>query len=99
MKITEVKIRKLYDSNRLRAVVSIILDDCIALHDIKVIEGDDRKFVAMPSRKEGDGKFRDIVHPINVDMRIYIEKTILEEYENLINKNGTLNKDSDIVQE
>lgn len=85
MKITEVKIRKLYDSNRLRAIVSIILDDCIALHDIKVIEGVDRKFVAMPSRKESDGKFRDIVHPINADMRNYIEETILREYEVFLN--------------
>lgn len=80
MKITEVKIRKIYQEVRLKAVVSIIIDECLAIHDIKIIQGPDRLFVAMPSKKEFGKNFRDIVHPINVETRNYIEETILHEY-------------------
>ncbi|MEG0570562.1 MAG: septation regulator SpoVG [Oscillospiraceae bacterium] len=81
MNITDIKIRKLLHDGRLRAVVSITLDNAIAVHDIKVIEGPDRLFVAMPSRREENGTFRDIVHPISIDGRQYIETEILSAYE------------------
>ncbi len=81
MQITDVKIRKLMSSGRLRAVVSITIDDMIAVHDIKVVQGDERLFVAMPSRKDENGIFRDIVHPINSDFRKRIEDAVLETYD------------------
>lgn len=80
MKITEIKIRKMYEDNRLRALVSVTLDNDFAVHDIKVIEGPERLFVAMPSRREETGVFRDIVHPITPDSRKYMEDMILDEY-------------------
>lgn len=80
MKITEIKIRKMYEDNRLRALVSVTLDNDFAVHDIKVIEGPERLFVAMPSRREDTGVFRDIVHPITPDSRKYMEEMILDEY-------------------
>ncbi len=81
MEITDVKIRKIMPDGRLRAVVSITLDDMIAVHDIKVVQGDERLFVAMPSRKEENGIFRDIVHPISSSARKILEECILESYE------------------
>ena len=81
MQITDVKIRKLMSSGRLRAVVSITIDDMIAVHDIKVVQGDERLFVAMPSRKDENGIFRDIVHPINSSFRAELEETIIAAYE------------------
>ena len=80
MKITEIKIRRIYQENRLRALVSVTLDNDFAVHDIKVIEGPERLFVAMPSRREDSGVFRDIVHPITPDARRYMEEMILDEY-------------------
>lgn len=65
---------------RLKAIVSITIDNCLAIHDIKVIEGDDRLFVAMPSRKDENGMFRDIVHPIDSETRENLEEVILEAY-------------------
>lgn len=81
MEITDVKIRKIMSEGRLRAVASITIDDMLAVHDIKVIRGDERIFVAMPSRKEENGIFRDIVHPISPLSRKLIEESILEAYE------------------
>lgn len=81
MQITDVKIRKLMSGGRLRAVVSITIDDMLAVHDIKVVQGDERLFVAMPSRRDENGIFRDIVHPISPDARKIIEDSILEAYE------------------
>lgn len=81
MIITETKIRSVNttDEGRLKAIVSITIDNCLAIHDIKVIEGDDRLFVAMPSRKD-NGIFRDIVHPIDEKTRNMLEDAILESY-------------------
>lgn len=81
MEITDVKIRKILSDGHLRAVVSITLDDMIAVHDIKVVQGDERLFVAMPSRKEENGIFRDIVHPISSSARKLLEESIIESYE------------------
>lgn len=80
MRITEIKIRRIYQDNRLRALVSVTLDNDFAVHDIKVIEGPERLFVAMPSRREESGVFRDIVHPITPEARRYMEDMILDEY-------------------
>ena len=77
MQITDVKIRKIIPDGRLRAIVSVTLDNLIAVHDIKVIKGDDRLFVAMPSRRDENGVFRDIVHPISINGRNAIETEIL----------------------
>lgn len=80
MQITDIKIRRIYQDNRLRALVSLTLDGEFAVHDIKVIEGPERLFVAMPSRRDDNGTFRDIVHPITSEARQRIESQILETY-------------------
>ena len=81
MNITDVKIRKMLSEGRLRAVVSVTVDDMLAVHDIKVVQGDERLFVAMPSRKDENGVFRDIIHPISASARRMFEETILDAYE------------------
>lgn len=81
MQVTDVKIRRLMSGGRLRAVVSITIDDMIAIHDIKVVQGEERLFVAMPSRKDENGIFRDTVHPISPEARKMFEDSILEAYE------------------
>ena len=81
MNITDVKIRKMLSEGRLRAVVSVTIDDMLAVHDIKVVQGDERLFVAMPSRKDENGVFRDILHPISASARRMFEETILDAYE------------------
>ena len=80
MEITDVKIRKIMSDGRLRAVVSVTIDDMFAVHDIKVVQGDERLFVAMPSRKDENNVYRDIVHPISPEARESIEKQILDVY-------------------
>lgn len=81
MVITDLKIRKMMTEGRLRAIVSITLDQMLAVHDIKVVQGENRLFVAMPSRKDEGGIFRDIVHPISAQARQYLEEQILEAYQ------------------
>lgn len=80
MEITDIKIRKIITEGRLRAVVSITLDNMLAVHDIKIVQGDERLFVAMPSRKDENGIFRDIVHPISAAARKEMEAQIMETY-------------------
>lgn len=80
MNISDIKIRKTITEGRLRAIVSITLEDTLAVHDIKIVQGDERLFVAMPSRKDDNGVFRDIVHPISPDARKRIESEILDAY-------------------
>ena len=81
MEITDVKIRKIMSDGRLKAIISVTLNDMIAVHDIKIIQGDERLFVAMPSRKDENGVFRDIVHPISATARKKMEEVIIESYE------------------
>lgn len=81
MNITDIRIRQTYHENRLLALVSITVDYDLAVHDIKVIRGPDRLFVAMPSREDEKGVFRDIVHPINSQARMLLEEKILEAYQ------------------
>ena len=80
MNITDIKIRKIIPEGRLRAVISITIDNMLAVHDIKVVQGDERLFVAMPSRKDESGIFRDIVHPISPEARKLTEDQILDAY-------------------
>ena len=81
MQITEIKIRKLFDEGPLKAVASVTFDDSLVIHDIKVIHAKDRLFVVMPSNKNADGSFRDIVHPINSAFRRYLEDAVIEAYQ------------------
>lgn len=80
MEITDIKIRRIASEGRLRAVVSVTLDNMLAVHDIKVVQGDGRLFAAMPSRKDENGIFRDIIHPITQASRKLFEDEILEAY-------------------
>ena len=81
MQITDVRVRKVTKEGKMKAVVSITIDDEFVVHDIKVIEGEKGLFIAMPSRKTTDGEYRDIAHPINSETRDRIQKIILEKYE------------------
>ena len=81
MQITDVRIRKVEKEGKMKAVVSITIDDEFVVHDIKIIEGEKGLFIAMPSRKAADGEYRDIAHPINSDTRDRIQKLILEKYQ------------------
>ena len=81
MQITDVRVRKVTKEGKMKAVVSVTFDNEFVVHDIKVIEGDKGLFIAMPSRKSGDGEYRDIAHPINSETRDSIQKIILESYE------------------
>ena len=81
MQITDVRVRKITKEGKMRAVVSITIDDEFVIHDIKVIEGDKGMFIAMPSKKAADGEYRGIAHPINSSTRENIQKIILESYE------------------
>ncbi len=80
MNITDIKIRRLLNEGRLRGIVSITLDGMLAVHDIKIVQGEERLFVAMPSRRDDCGMFRDIVHPISAESRSELEQRILSAY-------------------
>lgn len=81
MKVTSVKVKKIEKENsRMKGIAEILLDDMIAIHDIRIISGDNGLFVAMPSRKTPTGDYRDIVHPISQEARDIIEKAIIDEY-------------------
>lgn len=81
MEITDVKVRKINTGGRMKAIVSVTFDDAFVVHDIKVIEGQDKLFIAMPSRRTPDGEFKDIAHPIHSEMRIELERRIFETYQ------------------
>ncbi|MGI6765775.1 MAG: septation regulator SpoVG [Lentihominibacter sp.] len=84
MNITDVRIRKVNDEGKMKAVVSITFDDEFVVHDIKIIEGQNGLFIAMPSRKMGEGDFRDIAHPLVSEARNRIRDAIFEEYEKVL---------------
>lgn len=86
MEITNIKIRKIFEDGPMKAVVSVTFDEQLAVHDIKVINASDRYFIVMPSRKNPDGSYRDIVHPIKSDFRKIIEEAVLAEYNRLISE-------------
>ena len=84
MNITDVRIRKVNDEGKMKAVVSITFDDEFVVHDIKIVEGQNGLFIAMPSRKMGEGDFRDIAHPLVSETRNKIRDAIFEEYERVL---------------
>ncbi len=84
MEITDIRIKKIASESKMKAVVSVTFDNAFVVHDIKIIEGQDKLFTAMPSRKTPDNEFKDIAHPINSQMREMLETAILEEYENYL---------------
>lgn len=81
MNITDVRVRKITKEGKMKAVVSITLDEVFVVHDIKVIDGDKGLFIAMPSKKAADGEYRDIAHPINSETREMIQSIVLSAYE------------------
>lgn len=81
MNITDVRVRKVAKDSKMKAVVSITIDDVFVVHDIKVIEGEKGLFIAMPSRKSTDGEYRDIAHPINSATREMLQNLILKAYD------------------
>ena len=90
MQITDVRVRKVTKEGKMKAVVSITLDNEFVVHDIKVIEGEKGLFIAMPSRKAADGEYRDIAHPINSETRERIQSIILQKYEIAVLENETV---------
>lgn len=81
MNITDVRVRKISKEGKMKAVVSVTIDDEFVVHDIKVIEGDKGLFIAMPSRRSSDGEYRDVAHPINTSTRERLQAVILQAYE------------------
>lgn len=89
MNISDIRIRKVMQDGRLKAVVSMTVDNAIAVHDIKIVQGDERVFVAMPSRRDESGMFRDIIHPISPEARGEIEARIMSAYEKYVSAQQT----------
>ena len=81
LNITDVRIRKMSDEGKMKAIVSVTFDDSFVVHDIKIIEGQNGLFIAMPSRKVAEGDYRDIAHPINSTTRANLQEIILSQYE------------------
>ena len=88
LEITDIRVKKIINEisaeSKMKAVVSVTFDDAFVVHDIKVIEGQDKLFTAMPSRKTQDGEFKDIAHPINRETRVKLEEAILAEYQKVL---------------
>lgn len=100
MKVTDVRLREIQTDGRMKALVSITLDEAFVIHDLRVIEGNSGLFVAMPSKRTPDGEFRDIAHPINSDMRQEIQDAVMKVYDEtdevIPDKNATSdNEESD----
>ena len=95
--ISDVRVRivKQHEDNKLKAVASLIIDECFAIHDIKIISGNDGIFIAMPSRKTSEGDFKDIVHPINTETREMLKGIILKAYEEELKTYNEENKTAD----
>jgi len=81
MAITDIRIRKMEQDEKMKAVVSVTFDNSFVVHDIKIIKGDERLFIAMPSRRTPDNEYKDIAHPINVETRELLQNSILEKYQ------------------
>ncbi len=90
MTITDVRVRKIASEGKMKAIVSVTFDNEFVVHDIKVIEGQNGLFIAMPSRKTPDGEFKDIAHPINTETRERIQGAILEAYEKAVSEESAI---------
>ena len=84
MEITDIRIRQMTHDEKMKAVVSVTFDNCFVVHDIKIIDGQDRLFIAMPSRKTPDDEYKDIAHPIDMEMRSLLQNEILEKYQSTL---------------
>ena len=99
MEITDIRVRKLNTEGKMKAVVSVTFDNTIVIHDIKIIDGQEKLFIAMPSRKTPDGEFKDIAHPINAQMRQYLEDAILKQYEAALAEEAAESQTTDVSDE
>ena len=99
MKITDVRVRILNTNNRLRGIASITIDDAFAVHELRIIEGREGLFVAMPSRKVPDGEFRDVAHPINLETREELEKQFIEKLKIEMAQSTEKNESENILAE
>ena len=90
MEITDIRIRQMSQEEKMKAVVSVTFDNCFVVHDIKIIEGTDHLFIAMPSRKTPEGEYKDIAHPINMDMREMLSERILEKYNSTLIQSNSI---------
>jgi len=84
MEITDIRIKKFDTDNRLKAIAAITFDDCFVIHELRVIDGKEGLFVAMPSRKMPNGEFKDVAHPINQETRDYVESVVIDAYHKLL---------------
>ncbi len=84
MEITDIRIRQIAQEGKMKAVVSVTFDNCFVVHDIKIIEGQDKLFIAMPSRKTPENEYKDIAHPINMEMRELLQQRIIDKYESTL---------------
>ena len=84
MEITDIRIRQIAETGKMKAVVSVTFDNCFVVHDIKIIEGQDKLFKAMPSRKTPENEYKDIAHPINMEMRELLQQRIIDKYESTL---------------
>lgn len=99
MEITDIRVRKLNTEGKMKAVVSVTFDNAIVIHDIKIIDGQEKLFIAMPSRKTPDGEFKDIAHPINAQMRQCLEDAILKQYEAALAEEAAEPQTTDVSDE
>ena len=95
MQITDIKVRKLFNEGPMRAIVSVTFDGQLAVHDVKVINARDKFFIVMPSRKNPDGTFRDIVHPINSEFRTVFEEKVIAAYHEQLAEAQSAEADAD----
>ncbi|MDC7227044.1 MAG: septation regulator SpoVG [Spirochaetales bacterium] len=95
MDITDIRIRRVSADGKLRAYVTVTFEDCFVVHNVKVIEGKNGAFIAMPSRKTKTGEYKDVAHPINSEFRGLLQKKILEEYEKALEDDSTVMISSD----
>jgi stage V sporulation protein G len=98
MQITDVRVRKIAAEGKMKAIVSVTFDNEFVVHDIKVIEGQNGLFIAMPSRKTPNGEFKDIAHPINTSTREKIQQSILDEYEKVKNEEVPIAEEEVVVE-
>lgn len=97
MQVTDIRIRRIAKEGKMKAIVSVTLDDAFVVHDIKVIEGEKGLFIAMPSRRASDGEFRDIAHPINTETREHLQELIFEKYKESLKEAESLGQDEVIL--
>lgn len=97
MQITDIKVRKLFnDTSSMKAIVSVTFDGQLALHDIKVIYAKEHYFIVMPSKKNADGTYRDVVHPINAEFRGMLESAVLDAYERAVEEAASAEEEAEV---